>query len=41
LSRYNGQRGRDCRYLFYAFYPAHLLVIYAIRPVLERVALGF
>jgi hypothetical protein len=30
LSRYNGQRGRDLRYLFYTFYPAHLLVIYAI-----------
>ena len=41
LSRYNGQRGRDCRYLFYAFYPAHLLVIYAIRPLLERAGYGF
>ncbi|WP_397382397.1 TraX family protein [Prosthecobacter sp.] len=30
LSRHNGQRGRDWRYLFYTFYPAHLLVIYAI-----------
>lgn len=30
LSRYNGRRGRDWRYLFYTFYPAHLLVIYAI-----------
>ena len=30
LSRYNGQRGRDLRYLFYTFYPAHLLIIYAI-----------
>ena len=28
---YNGSRGRDCRYLFYAFYPAHLLVLWAIR----------
>jgi hypothetical protein len=34
LARYNGQRGRDCRYLFYAFYPAHLLAIYAIWPLL-------
>jgi hypothetical protein len=41
LSRYNGQRGRDCRYLFYVFYPGHLLVIYAIRPLLERVGFGF
>jgi hypothetical protein len=41
LSRYNGQRGRDCRYLFYAFYPAHLLAIYAIRPLLERAGYGF
>ena len=30
LNRYNGQRGRDLRYLFYTFYPAHLLIIYAI-----------
>lgn len=41
LSRYNGQRGRDCRYLFYVFYPGHLLVIYAIRPLLERLGFGF
>ncbi len=41
LSRYNGQRGRDCRYLFYTFYPGHLLLIYGIRPLLERLGFGF
>lgn len=34
LGRYNGQRGRDWRYLFYTFYPAHLLLIYAIGHLL-------
>jgi hypothetical protein len=41
LSRYNGQRGRDCRYLFYTFYPGHLLLIYGIRPLLECLGFGF
>jgi hypothetical protein len=30
LSCYNARRGRDLRYLFYAFYPVHLLIIYAL-----------
>ena len=41
LSRYNGLRGRDCRYLFYVFYPAHLLVIHAIMSLLARAGYGF
>ena len=30
-ARYNGERGRDLRWLFYAFYPAHLLLLWALR----------
>jgi len=33
LGRYSGARGRDCRYFFYAFYPAHLLVIHMILSI--------
>lgn len=27
---YNGQRGRGCKALFYAFYPAHIYLLYAL-----------
>lgn len=35
LALYNGQRGRlRCKYLFYVYYPAHLVVIYILSLVL-------
>ncbi len=30
LLRYNGQRGRSLKFMFYAAYPAHLLILYLI-----------
>lgn len=34
IAFYNGKRGRNIKYLFYAFYPAHLLVLYFIARVM-------
>lgn len=31
ISLYNGKRGPNVKYLFYFFYPAHLLALYVIR----------
>jgi len=28
---YNGKRGKGLKWLFYIFYPAHLLLIYLLR----------
>ena len=31
---YNGQRGRGLKWLFYLFYPGHLLLIWLVRTML-------
>lgn len=30
IAMYNGKRGKDMKYLFYAFYPLHLMILYLI-----------
>ncbi|MGN1314803.1 MAG: TraX family protein [Lachnospiraceae bacterium] len=34
IAFYNGKRGRGLKYAFYIFYPAHLLILYAIARVI-------
>ncbi|MBQ8038930.1 MAG: conjugal transfer protein TraX [Lachnospiraceae bacterium] len=34
LALYNGKRGRNIKYAFYAFYPAHLLFLYLIARII-------
>lgn len=34
IAFYNGKRGRNLKYAFYAFYPAHLLLLYIIARVI-------
>ena len=34
IAFYNGKRGRNIKYAFYIFYPAHLLILYAIARII-------
>lgn len=34
FNRYNGERGKDRRYLFYLFYPAHVYILYILSTIL-------
>ena len=34
IALYNGNRGKNIKYLFYAFYPTHLLLLYLIARVI-------
>lgn len=34
IAFYNGKRGRKIKYAFYAFYPAHLLILYVIARII-------
>ncbi|MCQ4726511.1 conjugal transfer protein TraX [Anaerotignum faecicola] len=33
LEKYNGEKGKGFKYLFYIFYPAHLFIIWLISPL--------
>lgn len=37
INKYNGQRGKQPKYFFYIFYPAHLLLLYFITDYMLKV----
>lgn len=39
LKKYNGQRGISLKYFFYAFYPAHILILYFVNVLLGLASL--
>lgn len=39
VAMYNQKQGRKMKYFFYAFYPAHMIVLYAIDLLLQKIGL--